>query len=132
MGASVKVSQCKNCQFFKKMRNYSFGKCSNDKMFQYAENKEDLAEMGEDTLIIMGEGEPIVGINYYCNNYVPRGTKKTGVLSVTNDFRSGIKSYAPPAAAKRKGNDGIRFIPPPPSIGGNPYNKQHLYKAKAR
>jgi len=70
-------------------------------MFQYAENKEDLKEIGSDTLVIMGEGTPIVGVNYHCQHYIARNSKKDKSLTSTSDFTERKGGYNPPAKNKR-------------------------------
>lgn len=87
------------------MRNLHFGECSNDKVFQYAENKEDLKELGDSTLVIVGEGQPIVGINYMCAFYVSRKENKKPKLSATNDS-SFNRGFIPPARKKRENDPG--------------------------
>ena len=97
---------CKNCKFFKKIRNHSFGDCNNDTMFQYAEDRADLVNIGSDALVILGEGIPIVGIDYGCQHWYGRGNKEDKSLTPTNDFSTNYKSYDPPAKHKRNINVG--------------------------
>jgi len=93
---------CKSCKHFKKIRGHHFGECSNDDFFQYAENKDDLTDLGDNTLVIMGGGEPIVGTEYECPQYLSRREPSNKVLTPTNDFREG-SSFKPPAQQKRRG-----------------------------
>ena len=58
---------CNKCKYFSKYRGLEFGPCNNDNLFQYADNKEDLASIDPDNLIIMGEAIPVVGIKYFCD-----------------------------------------------------------------
>ena len=94
---------CKNCKFFKKMRGYPFGDCSNDDVFQYAETKEDLKDLGENVLVIMGEGIPVVGVTYVCSHYVSRKASHDKVLSATGDFSDLGGGFRPDAQKKREG-----------------------------
>ena len=93
---------CKNCKYFKKIRNHHFGECSNDDFFQYAEDKDDLVELGNDTLVIMGQGEPIVGTEYECPQFVSRKEVRNKELTATHDFRES-GGFKPPAQQKRQG-----------------------------
>ena len=93
---------CKNCKYFKKIRGHHFGECSNDDFFQYAEDKNDLEGLGDNTLVIMGGGEPIVGTEYECQQYISRRENTNKVLTSTNDFRQG-SGFKPPAEQKRHG-----------------------------
>lgn len=113
---------CKTCKFFKKKRGIPFGDCSNDELFQYAETNEDLADIGDNTLVIFGEGVPVVGVNYKCRNYVSRNQKKEKTLSETEDFKNRDRGYIPPAQKKRRPGMGgyearyrLQFIEPPPN-----------------
>ena len=93
---------CKSCKYFKKIRNYPFGECSNDDIFQYAESKEDLEGLGENILVIMGDGIPVVGMEYKCSHYASKKSVPEKVLSSTNDFNNGA-GFKPPAQKKREG-----------------------------
>jgi hypothetical protein len=93
---------CKNCVYFKKLRSLSFGECSNDKAFQYAESKEDLKDLGDHVLVIMGEGEPIVGVNFACQNFLHRRSQQKEALSATEDSLGHPSGFTPPAQKKRR------------------------------
>ena len=96
---------CKSCKFFKKIRNFSFGECSNDDIFQYAESKEELEGLGDNVLVIMGEGSPVVGMEYKCSHYTSRRAAPERVLSATNDLAN-IGNFKPEAQKKREGYRG--------------------------
>ena len=102
------------------MRNVSFGECLNDELFQYAEDKADLSEIGNNTLVIMGEGTPAVGTEYTCEHFDSRKGKQEKSLSPTGDFANRGNSFSPPAKQKReKGpfearESRIFSSPPPP------------------
>lgn len=82
------------------MRGLSFGECSNDKVFQYAENKDDLRDIGSTALVIVGEGQPAVGVDFMCGNYVSRQDKSSQRLTATDDSnRNG--GFRPEAQKKR-------------------------------
>jgi hypothetical protein len=94
---------CKECKFFKKIRSLPFGECSNDEVFQYAEDKEDLKDIGNNVLVILGEGEPVVGIEYSCSNFVSRKLNKQKTITKTSDFDTDSSNFIPDAKKKRQG-----------------------------
>lgn len=99
---------CKNCKFFKKIRGHSFGECSNDDAFQYAEEKQDLEGLGDNVLVIMGEGVPVVGMEYKCAHYASKKATHDKVLSATSDF-SDNSGFRPIAQKKRQGYGGAKI-----------------------
>lgn len=125
---------CKNCKFFKKTRNIPFGECSNDEVFQYAEDREDLKEIGNNTLVIVGEGEAMVGLEYQCSSYVSKKDAQKETLNSTGDFQKGNQNFVPPAKKKR-GKSGLELTGPSfmkkPSTRdikfSNPYAEPPIY-----
>jgi len=90
------------------MRNLSFGNCSNDNVFQYAESIDDLKDIGDNTLVVMGGNSPIVGVHYSCGHFEERNGKANKVLTSPEDYSNHSFGYTPPAQKKRSGQGNYR------------------------
>ena len=76
---------CSSCKYFSKYRGINYGQCNNDNVFQYADNKDDLKNFSDDSLIIMGNAVTVVGTNYWCGAYMSR--KDKDIPTETKDFK---------------------------------------------
>lgn len=95
------MNKCSNCKYFSKYRGLDYGKCENDDLFQFADSKEDLKNFATTTLLIMGNAIPVVGIDYKCFLFEPRGSKKELLTSdKENLYKS--RSFKPVAANKKR------------------------------
>lgn len=90
---------CANCRHFSKYRGINYGQCNNDDVFQYADNKEDLKNFNNDSLIIMGNAVTVVGTDYWCGAYVSRKEKESP--TETKDYRRNA-GFTPPAERKHR------------------------------
>jgi hypothetical protein len=109
------IMNCRNCKHFSKYRNLDFGSCNNDAVFQYADNKEDLAGFNNDMLILMGRAVPVVGINYFCELFEDRKDKKVFIEEKKAKFAT--KGFKPPAASKTRRRGASSYTNPvPPNI----------------